>query len=417
MSRKTVLPNEVWSDERLTLWQLKVLGALYSFKGKGGVVWPKKVTLAERAGVPVQHISRLTKELAALGWITKEGGGGRGAATRYTLHETCSRGEKTSKDCVPVSAAEKSKRYVLVSAGENSKDCVPVSAGEKSTDSGQKGARSPCSPIEQTKEQTTAPEGAAVAQRAAPAPAPACMREAAPPAAKPPAQGITGVTCGDCAAFGSSASIQAAPAPETGHADEPAFALQACEGKPITQRQARVRGTFVTMERPQEVGEQVWADWIAHRRNQKTPVAITATSMSYTYAEAKKAGISVEQALIYAMQFGWRNFTAAYFVNRVKGQIDAVAMVDKSPLESERDYRARKKMERVCPDMAARPPALSAEAAALALGAQALPALAAPGGDVVDVPVRAMSTEEFFSAEAKRIALEKRQAAEHEQGQ
>ena len=389
MSKKTVVPNEVWADGRLTLWHLKVLGALYSFKGRGHEVWPTREKIAQRCGgMHPANVGKATADLVKMGWVSKVGGGGRGAPVHYILHvPACLQEPQTQAEAAHTKTLETQAESTHATTPQTKAEAAHATTPKTQAEETQETQADSAWGKELTNELTTAPEGAAAA--CAQPPAPACTHE-----------------------------------PETASAQnaEPAFALQpdAPQAKPITQRQARVRGTFVTVERPHGVSEQVWADWIAHRRNLSRPVAITSSSMSYTYAEAKKAGISVEQALIYAMQLGWRNFTAAYFVNRVKGQIDAVAMADKSPLESDRDYRARKKMERVCPDIAAKPPALPVEAAALVLtgAGAAVPALAAPAADVVDVlpaPVASgnESVYDFLEREQRRIDAEKRQA--HEQ--
>ncbi|MBS0357541.1 MAG: helix-turn-helix domain-containing protein [Proteobacteria bacterium] len=83
----TVVPNEVWADRRLTLEQLRVLGALLSFCTPGNLTcWPRRQQLAERSGVHIANVSSATTCLEALGWITKDGKGGHSKATRYTIH-------------------------------------------------------------------------------------------------------------------------------------------------------------------------------------------------------------------------------------------------------------------------------------------------------------------------------------------
>lgn len=82
----SVVPIEVWRDKRLTLEQMRVLGVLFSFKGKTtNVVWPSRAEIAARCGMNVCNISTATTALERLGWLTKAGKGGYSRATRYTI--------------------------------------------------------------------------------------------------------------------------------------------------------------------------------------------------------------------------------------------------------------------------------------------------------------------------------------------
>lgn len=45
----SIVPLEVWADKRLTLKQMRVLGVLFSFRGKNtDTVWPSRAQIAER---------------------------------------------------------------------------------------------------------------------------------------------------------------------------------------------------------------------------------------------------------------------------------------------------------------------------------------------------------------------------------
>lgn len=82
-----IVPIEVLADRRLTLWQMRILIALLSFRAKNtDTVWPSREALAERCGgMHLSNISRVTTELCELGWLRKEGTGGRSRATRYKI--------------------------------------------------------------------------------------------------------------------------------------------------------------------------------------------------------------------------------------------------------------------------------------------------------------------------------------------
>jgi len=86
MSLIAIVPAEVALDARLTKMQLRVLIALLTFRAKNtDTVWPKRETLAKRCGYHVNNISKVTKELVALGWLEKEGKGGFSKSTQYRI--------------------------------------------------------------------------------------------------------------------------------------------------------------------------------------------------------------------------------------------------------------------------------------------------------------------------------------------
>lgn len=81
-----IVPVEAIKDKRLTLEQLRVLVALFSFRGKNtNTVYPRREAIAERTGMHTANISSATSALERLGWLTKEGKGGHSKATRYTI--------------------------------------------------------------------------------------------------------------------------------------------------------------------------------------------------------------------------------------------------------------------------------------------------------------------------------------------
>jgi hypothetical protein len=82
-----IVPIEVTADRRLTLWHIRVLIGLLSFRAKNtDTVWPSRKALAERCcGMHLSNISRVTTELCDLGWLSKEGTGGKSRATRYKI--------------------------------------------------------------------------------------------------------------------------------------------------------------------------------------------------------------------------------------------------------------------------------------------------------------------------------------------
>jgi hypothetical protein len=83
--RFSILPIEVLKDTRLTPRDLRVLIALHAFKDQAGRCWPSRGLLAALTGLPEARISVATTRLVTLGWVAKEGRGGRSQACRYRL--------------------------------------------------------------------------------------------------------------------------------------------------------------------------------------------------------------------------------------------------------------------------------------------------------------------------------------------
>lgn len=86
MGTFAVIPIEAFQDKRLNLWHLRVLGSLYSFRGKSSEVFPSRESIAARCGgLHVANVSRVTTELERFGWLTKTGKGGYSKASHYVL--------------------------------------------------------------------------------------------------------------------------------------------------------------------------------------------------------------------------------------------------------------------------------------------------------------------------------------------
>ena len=82
-----IVPVEVAMDQRLTLQQMRVLIALYTFRNRNTeMAHPTREEIRERTGMALSKISTATSDLERLGWLTKVGNGGRSQATRYRVH-------------------------------------------------------------------------------------------------------------------------------------------------------------------------------------------------------------------------------------------------------------------------------------------------------------------------------------------
>jgi len=100
------MPIEAWTDHRLTLKQLRVLGAIMSFADKDGCCHPKREAIAERCAMLPRHVSTATTELVALGWLKKVGGGGYSTPVSYAItvpesgteEQSPNQGRKTEKN-------------------------------------------------------------------------------------------------------------------------------------------------------------------------------------------------------------------------------------------------------------------------------------------------------------------------------
>lgn len=85
--RFVILPIEAISDHRLGLIELRVLAALYSFRGGADIttVYPSRERLAERSGYSLTTVSKAMKGLIQTGWVSSQQH--RGPNT-YTLRGT-----------------------------------------------------------------------------------------------------------------------------------------------------------------------------------------------------------------------------------------------------------------------------------------------------------------------------------------
>ena len=80
----SLVPVEVFMDDRLTKTDLRVLGAILSWRNKTtNLMWPKRSQIAERCNLSLPKISTATTHLVTLGWLKKEGKGGCSRSSQY----------------------------------------------------------------------------------------------------------------------------------------------------------------------------------------------------------------------------------------------------------------------------------------------------------------------------------------------
>ncbi len=79
-----LIPVEVFMDDRLTKIELRVLGAILSFRNRDtNLSRPTREQIGERCGYNDRTISKATTSLVGKGWLRKAGKGGAGVATAY----------------------------------------------------------------------------------------------------------------------------------------------------------------------------------------------------------------------------------------------------------------------------------------------------------------------------------------------
>ncbi len=181
----SLVPLEVIQDKRLTLWQIRVLVALFSFRNKNtDTVWPSRAAISERSGMHPSNISAATTALVELGWLKKDGVGGHSKASRYTIttpdlstvaESTTVAANATVAKSTTVAANATVAKYATSTVAESTTSTVASAATRKEHTK------------EHTKEQTTS-EAPSAPAAPAPSAAPAMATLPAEPAAAKPAR-------------------------------------------------------------------------------------------------------------------------------------------------------------------------------------------------------------------------------------
>lgn len=74
-----------------------------------------------------------------------------------------------------------------------------------------------------------------------------------------------------------------------------------------------------SVPRPDDVSEQTWEDWLAHRRKNKSTV--NATVLKRLRSEASKAGVSLDDAMATSVANGWKGYNADWVAGKGGGKI------------------------------------------------------------------------------------------------
>lgn len=79
-----IVPVEVFMDDQLTKIELRVLGAILTFRNRDtNLSRPTRSQIGQRCGYNERTVSKATTSLAKKGWLSKVGKGGSGIATTY----------------------------------------------------------------------------------------------------------------------------------------------------------------------------------------------------------------------------------------------------------------------------------------------------------------------------------------------
>ena len=85
------------------------------------------------------------------------------------------------------------------------------------------------------------------------------------------------------------------------------------------KREKKNPKTTFSIPRPEDVPEQLWADFVTHRKAKKAPV--TETVIKRTRSEAAKCSMTLSQAIEMMVARGWQGFEARFVLdNRPKNQ-------------------------------------------------------------------------------------------------
>ena len=109
--------------------------------------------------------------------------------------------------------------------------------------------------------------------------------------------------------------------------------------KPITNNQEINKKTKQkkVVDKPEDVTEQVWKDFLLTRKEKKAP--LTQTALDLIKSEAEKAGIGLNDALSMACSRGWQSFKAEWVQGVRNGSFSAPS-IEPRPKSFETDWDA-----------------------------------------------------------------------------
>ena len=109
--------------------------------------------------------------------------------------------------------------------------------------------------------------------------------------------------------------------------------------KPITNNQEINKKTKQkkVVDKPEDVTEQVWKDFLLTRKEKKAP--LTQTALDLIKSEAEKAGVGLNEALSMACSRGWQSFKAEWVQGVRNGSFSAPS-IEPRPKSFETDWDA-----------------------------------------------------------------------------
>lgn len=137
MDHFSLMPVEIFMDDRLSKTDLRVLGSIMSWRNKStNLCHPSREQISERCGLSVHKISTATSRLVKLGWLEKSGNGGRSmrCVYKFKVPDLTESDPKTVVD----SGTVNNHKTVLDSGTVPDLETVPESAPKTVPDSGTK---------------------------------------------------------------------------------------------------------------------------------------------------------------------------------------------------------------------------------------------------------------------------------------
>lgn len=105
------------------------------------------------------------------------------------------------------------------------------------------------------------------------------------------------------------------PDPDAGMPIVEDLAEEAKPQKPEKPKRKRAASTAVT-EKPADISQEVWDDWLTARRAKRLP--LTQTALNAVRREAASAGLTFQAAVTFAVEQGWAAFRAEWYRNATR---------------------------------------------------------------------------------------------------
>lgn len=142
--------------------------------------------------------------------------------------------------------------------------------------------------------------------------------------------------------FGKSNTPSEKAANPFGKGDEPPSEKAKGSNTPINNT-GNSKGTAAQFDMsgfPEQPSEQVWTDYLKHRKAKRAPISQTViNTLAKELSMAVAAGWSVDDALAEAMAAGWQGLKASWLINRAGGGTKGAPMSRQAALE-ERNRQA-----------------------------------------------------------------------------